>query len=309
MAAFVHLPVLAGQTLAALSPRDGGVYLDGTVGGGGHAALILEASAPNGFLLGLDRDREALAAAGERLSVFSGRFALAQGNYAEMARLAAEQGVTACDGILLDIGVSSFQLDEARRGFSYMQDAPLDMRMDQESGISAGELVNTAAAQELTEILYRYGEEKWAARIAQFIVRERPLETTGQLVDVIKAAIPKGAREPDQHPAKRTFQALRIAVNNELAALEQGIDAAVTLLKPGGVLAIITFHSLEDRLVKEKFRYHSKDCVCPPGLPVCVCGHQAALKLLHKKPLSATEQELAENPRSRSARLRAAVKL
>jgi len=309
MAAFGHVPVLAAPVLAALGPKDGGVYVDGTVGGGGHAALVLEASAPGGFLLGLDRDGEALAAAAERLQQYAGRFALVQGNYADMERLAAEQGVVACDGILLDIGVSSFQLNEARRGFSYQQDAPLDMRMDQSGGMSAADLVNTMSAQQLTDILYRYGEEKWAARIAEFIIRERPVLTTGQLVAIVKAAIPKGAREPDQHPAKRTFQALRVMVNGELSALEQGIDAAVRLLKPGGALAVITFHSLEDRIVKEKFRYHARDCVCPPELPVCVCGHRAALKLPHKKPISATPAELEANPRSRSARLRTAVKL
>ena len=309
MAAFTHVPVLSAAVLEALSPHNGGVYLDGTVGGGGHAAMVLEASAPRGFLLGLDRDREALTAAAEHLAAYRGRFTLLQGNFSDMEHLAAGQGIDACDGVLLDIGVSSFQLNEARRGFSFQQDAPLDMRMDQSNGSSAAELINTASVQRLTDILYRYGEEKWAARVAEFIVRERPVTTTGQLVEIVKAAIPKGAREPDQHPAKRTFQALRIAVNGELTALEQGIDAAVRLLKPGGVVAIITFHSLEDRIVKEKFRYHARDCVCPPELPVCVCGHRAELKLWQKKPLSATPAELEANPRSRSARLRAAIKL
>lgn len=312
MAAFYHQPVLAAEVVEAIRPQAGGVYIDGTLGGGGHAALLLAASSPDGILLGIDRDREALAAAGERLSEYGSRFRALQGNYAAMAQLAAEAGLSAADGILLDIGVSSYQLDQPARGFSYMQDAPLDMRMDQSEGATAAALLNTLSEQELTHILYTYGEERWAARIAKFIVAardKRPFATSGQLVEVIKQAVPAGARDKDQHPAKRSFQALRVMVNRELEALEQGIDTAIGLLKPGGRLAVISFHSLEDRIVKEKFRYHASDCVCPPGLPVCVCGHRREIRLLNRKPVTAGPAEVAANPRSRSALLRAAVKL
>ncbi|MDO4732608.1 MAG: 16S rRNA (cytosine(1402)-N(4))-methyltransferase RsmH [Bacillota bacterium] len=309
---FKHIPVLSQQVLEALQPRSGGIYVDGTVGGGGHAALVLEAGAPNAFLLGIDRDAEARAAAAAHLAPYAGRFKLLAGNYCDMADLLAEQGIEAVDGILLDIGVSSHQLDAAERGFSYMQDAALDMRMDQSCGRTAAELVNEASGEELKEILYRYGEEKWAARIVQMILEARarqPITRTGELVDIIKKAIPKGAREKDQHPAKRSFQAIRIAVNDELGALERGLEAAIGLLRPGGVLGVISFHSLEDRIVKEVFRLHSRDCICPPGLPVCQCGHKADVKLLNKKPLVASPEELAINPRSRSANFRAVRKL
>ncbi|MBR5429867.1 MAG: 16S rRNA (cytosine(1402)-N(4))-methyltransferase RsmH [Firmicutes bacterium] len=312
MTGFSHVPVLAGPVLTALAPRDGGTYIDGTLGGAGHSSLILEQSAPGGFLLGIDRDDDALRAAGERLQPFAGRFALVKGNYADMAELARQQGVTAADGVLLDIGVSSYQLDEAERGFSYSQDAPLDMRMDRSQALTAAAVVNTASAAELSRILYVYGEEKWAARIAAFIVEERarrPLETTGQLVEIIKKAVPAGARDREQHPAKRSFQALRIAVNGELDALRQGLAAAIGLLKPGGVLAVITFHSLEDRIVKDCFRLHAADCICPPRQPVCTCGHRADVKLYNRRPITASAAEVADNPRSRSANLRAVIKL
>ncbi len=309
---FSHIPVLVAPVLEYLQPKSNGIYIDGTVGGGNHAYAILKASTPKGFLLGIDRDSEALNAAAEKLAEYKGRFALASGNYAQMQQIANQEGIAAVDGILLDIGVSSHQLDTPQRGFSYMQDAPLDMRMNQEEGISAAELVNTTGEEELANILYRYGEEKWAKRIAKFIVEERAkseINTTYQLVDIIKKAVPKNAREKDQHPAKRSFQALRIVVNQELAALETGLEAAVSLLKPGGVLAVISFHSLEDRIVKETFKLHATNCLCPPRTPICVCGHQADLKILTKKPVMAQATELEENPRSRSAMLRAAVKL
>lgn len=309
---FHHIPVLAEPVLQVLSPHSGGTYIDGTIGGGGHGALILEAGAPDAFLLGIDRDQEARTAAEKRLAPFAGRFHLAAGNYADMECIAAEQGIQAVDGILLDIGVSSHQLDEGDRGFSYMQDAPLDMRMDQSQNLTAADLVNRASPEQLTDILYRYGEEKWSARIVQFILDARfqhDITTTGELVEIIKRAIPRGAREKDQHPAKRTFQALRIAVNDELGALERGLEAAIHLLRPGGVLAVITFHSLEDRIVKERFRLHSRDCICPPGLPVCQCNHRADVQLINRKPITASLEELAANPRSRSANLRAVRKL
>ncbi len=312
MAGFVHVPVLAVQTLAALAPRSGGVYIDGTLGGAGHSSLILEQSAPDGFLLGIDRDDDALRAAGKKLAPFAGRFTLVKGNYADMDELARQCGVTAADGVLLDIGVSSFQLDEGSRGFSYSQDAPLDMRMDRSQSLTAEQLVNEAPVEELTRILYEYGEEKWAARIAEFIADERSrgrIESSGRLVEIIKKAVPAGARDKDQHPAKRTFQALRIAVNGELEALSAGLEAALGLLRPGGRLAVITFHSLEDRIVKDCFRLHATDCICPPRQPVCTCGHKADIKLYNRRPITADNDELASNPRSRSANLRVAVKL
>ena len=309
---FAHIPVLAREVAEFLSPRNGGIYIDGTVGGGNHAAIILEASAPDGFLLGIDQDQEALAAARAKLAPYQGRFTLCQGNFADIVTLAKEHGITGVDGILLDIGVSSYQLDNPDRGFSYMQDAPLDMRMDQSHGTSAKDLINEANVDELTRILYEYGEEKWAKRIAAFIVEARtkaPLETTFELVDVIKKAIPAAAREKDQHPAKRSFQAFRIAVNDELAVLEKGLEGAISLLKPNGVLVVISFHSLEDRIVKEKFKFHATECICPPRTPICTCGHHADLKILTRKPVTAKEEELMANPRSRSALLRAARKL
>lgn len=312
MAGFAHVPVLAAQTLAALAPKSGGVYIDGTLGGAGHSSLILEQSAPDGFLLGIDRDDDALQAASERLAPFDGRFTLVKGNYADMDELARQSGIDAADGVLLDIGVSSYQLDEGSRGFSYNQDAPLDMRMDRSQGLTAEQLVNEAPVEELTRILYEYGEEKWAARIAEFIADERSrgrIESSGRLVEIIKKAVPAGARDKDQHPAKRTFQALRIAVNGELEALSAGLEAAIGLLRPGGRLAVITFHSLEDRIVKDCFRLHATDCICPPRQPVCTCGHKADIKLYNRKPITADDKELADNPRSRSANLRVAVKL
>lgn len=309
---FAHIPVLAREVAEFLSPRNDGIYIDGTVGGGNHAAIILEASAPDGFLLGIDQDQEALAAARAKLAPYQGRFTLCQGNFADIVTLAKEHGITGVDGILLDIGVSSYQLDNPDRGFSYMQDAPLDMRMDQSHGTSAKDLINEANVDELTRILYEYGEEKWAKRIAAFIVEARtkaPLETTFELVDVIKKAIPAAAREKDQHPAKRSFQAFRIAVNDELAVLEKGLEGAISLLKPNGVLVVISFHSLEDRIVKEKFKFHATECICPPRTPICTCGHHADLKILTRKPVTAKEDELMANPRSRSALLRATRKL
>ncbi|MEG2213774.1 MAG: 16S rRNA (cytosine(1402)-N(4))-methyltransferase RsmH [Clostridiales bacterium] len=311
-APFNHIPVLLDEVLNALQPLSDGIYIDGTLGGGGHSVALLAASAPAGFLLGIDRDDAALTAADARLAVYAGRYRLIRANYADMAFVAAKAGIESADGILLDIGVSSPQLDEESRGFSYHSQAPLDMRMDQRQELSAAILVNRADEAELTDIIYRYGEERWAKRIAQFIVaarREQPLETTLQLSQLIQKAIPAGAREKDQHPARRTFQALRIAVNGELTALEQGIDAAISLLKPGGRLAIITFHSLEDRIVKEKFRYHASNCICPKELPICVCHHQAMIRQVNKKPLIAGMAELNANPRARSAKLRVAEKI
>jgi 16S rRNA (cytosine1402-N4)-methyltransferase len=309
---FCHQPVLLQEVIEVLAPRSGGLYVDGTMGGASHSRAILEASAPCGRLIAIDQDDEAIAAGSRALAPFAQRVHIVKANFAHLQQVVQAVGWGAPQGILLDIGVSSPQLDEPERGFSYMQDAPLDMRMDRSQPFSARELVNSYDAGQLTEIIYKYGEEKWAKRIAQMIVEAReqgPLERTFQLVQAVKAAIPRGAREKDQHPAKRTFQAIRIAVNNELAVLEQAIEEAATVLAPGGRLAIITFHSLEDRIVKDKFRLLATDCICPPKTPICICGHQASLKLVKRKPIIPSVEEIEANPRARSAKLRVAEKL
>ncbi|MBQ2698648.1 MAG: 16S rRNA (cytosine(1402)-N(4))-methyltransferase RsmH [Firmicutes bacterium] len=307
-----HIPVLAQQVLDVLQPAPGKLFLDGTVGGGGHSSLLLAASAPDGFLLGLDQDDEALAEATRRLAPYEGRYRLIRSNFADMAAAAAEAGLGGFDGILLDIGVSSHQLDAPERGFPFHNDAPLDMRMDRRMPLSAADVVNTYSEDELTDIFYRYGEENWSRRIAKFIVEQRekkPLATTLELAELIKRAIPAAKREKDQHPAKRVFQALRIEVNQELSVLTRGMEAALQLLKPGGRLAVISFHSLEDRIVKEMFRDWATGCICPPKQPICTCKHQAQVKVLTRKPLLATPQELEENYRAHSAKLRAVEKL
>ena len=307
-----HIPVLAQQVLDVLQPAPGKLFLDGTVGGGGHSSLLLAASAPDGFLLGLDQDDEALAEATRRLAPYEGRYRLIRSNFADMAAAAAEAGLSGFDGILLDIGVSSHQLDAPERGFSFHTEAPLDMRMDRRMPLSAADVVNTYSEDELTDIFYRYGEENWSRRIAKFIVEQRekkPLATTLELAELIKRAIPAAKREKDQHPAKRVFQALRIEVNQELSVLTKGMEAALQLLKPGGRLAVISFHSLEDRIVKEMFRDWATGCICPPKQPICTCKHQAQVKVLTRKPLLATPQELEENYRAHSAKLRAVEKL
>ncbi len=307
-----HIPVMAQEILQYLSPKSDGFYLDGTMGGAGHSALILQASSPDGRLLALDRDDDAIRYGKEHLSCFGERVAVLKSNFSDISFVARSYAPEGFDGILLDLGVSSFQLDEAERGFSYMKEGRLDMRMDQSQELDAKYLVNHETEERLAEILYTYGEEKWAKRIAKFIVEERkkePIETTGRLVEIVKAAIPKGAREKDQHPAKRTFQAIRIVVNDELGELEKGIESTVSVLKPGGRIAIITFHSLEDRIVKEKFRFLAQDCICPPHTPICICKHKAVLKLITRKPVLPSESEVLNNPRSRSAKLRVAEKL
>ncbi|MGI6361966.1 MAG: 16S rRNA (cytosine(1402)-N(4))-methyltransferase RsmH [Bacillota bacterium] len=309
---FYHLPVLLNEILAQLQPKSEGVYVDCTMGGAGHSRAILEASSPHGKLIAMDQDDAAIAAGSEALTAFAERVKIFKSNFADLGQVVDEAAWGPVDGILLDIGVSSYQLDEGSRGFSYMQDAPLDMRMDQEQPFSAYDLLNTYSVEQLTEIIYKYGEEKWAKRIAEFICQARqgqPISTTGQLVSEIKKAIPKGAREKDQHPAKRTFQALRMVINNELEVLEKALDEAIKVLKPGGRLAVITFHSLEDRLVKNKFKLWAADCLCPPKTPICICGHQAEIKVINKKPLIPQAEEIELNPRARSAKLRVAQKL
>lgn len=309
---FHHVPVLLRETMDALAVRPGGVYIDCTVGGGGHSAEILRLSSPDGRLIGFDQDDNALAAAGERLAPFGGRVRLVRTNFAEIAAVVDRLGIGPVDGVLMDIGVSSHQFDEGERGFSYHHDAPLDMRMDRTSPLSAAVVVNEWPEEEIARVIREYGEERWASRIAQFIARarsERPVETTGQLVEIIKAAIPAAARREGGHPARRTFQAIRIAVNDELGVLQRGLEGALQVLKPGGRLAVITFHSLEDRIVKQTFACWAKPCTCPPDIPVCVCGKRPLAEPVTRKPVKASAEELKDNPRSRSATLRAVAKL
>ena len=303
-----HKPVLLEECLQALAIRPDGCYLDGTLGRAGHSLEILR-RLTTGRLVGIDRDLAAIGAAGERLADFQDRVTLVHGNFRDLGRILRETGTGPLDGMLFDLGVSSPQLDEARRGFSYMQDAPLDMRMDESEALSAADIVNTWSQGELRRVLYEYGEERYAPRIAQAIVRrrgDRPIETTGELVEVIRSAMPAAALREKQHPAKRSFQALRIAVNGELEALPPMLAAAADGLKPGGRLAVITFHSLEDRIVKQTLRELATGCTCPPQFPVCVCGKKPRLKLLTRKPVTPGPEELAENPRARSAKLRVA---
>ncbi len=311
MADFRHLSVMPDEVIRFLAPGDAKTYLDGTLGGGGHSLLILE-NAPQATLVGIDRDQSALIAAGERLAAYRDRFRPVHGDFAEVAEHLQTLGITDLDGFILDLGVSSHQLDTGERGFSFQQDAPLDMRMDTSRGETAAGLVNELPEQELERIITEYGEERWAKRVAAFIVNARneaPISTTFQLVDIIKGAIPKAKWEERIHPATRTFQALRIAVNHELESLERGMRAALDLLKPGGRGVIISFHSLEDRIVKHIFREYAGGCTCPRQLPICACGKQPRVKVLTGRPVSATAEEINDNPRSRSAKLRAIEKL
>ena len=307
---FSHKPVLFDECMTGLNIRPDGVYVDGTAGGGGHSYGIAERLI-TGRLISFDRDREAITAAGKKLESLKERVTLINREFSHMADALNELGINSVDGILLDIGVSSYQLDNPERGFSYMSDARLDMRMNRENPLTAYDIVNGYSEKEIEDIIFKYGEDRWARRIAQFIVSERekaPIETTFELNEVIKKAIPAKARA-DGHPSKRTFQALRIAVNNELGELEDALEAGNKLLAPGGRFCIITFHSLEDRIVKQFFAQKAKGCTCPPQLPVCVCGKKPELKLISRKPIEATQEELIENSRSHSAKLRIAEKL
>ncbi len=304
-----HKPVLLEECLQALDIKPDGVYLDGTLGRAGHSLEILRRLTDGGRLIGVDRDMTAIEAAKERLAAFEGRFTLVHSNFSRVGEVLEELGIGGVDGMLFDLGVSSPQLDEADRGFSYMQDAPLDMRMDRTAALDAREVVNTWSMEELRRILFEYGEERYAPRIAQAIVRRReeaPIETTGQLVEIIRSAMPAAALREKQHPAKRSFQAIRIAVNGELDELSPMLHAAAEGLKPGGRLAVITFHSLEDRIVKQTMRELATGCTCPPEFPVCVCGKKPKMKLISRKPIVSGPEELAENPRARSAKLRVA---
>ncbi len=301
-----HLPVLYKEIIHVLQPKPGGLYIDGTLGAGGHSVGILEESAPDGQLLGLDLDPQAIAIASQRLTPFGGRAHIVRNSYLEMKTEAQKLGWLSVDGILLDFGVSSMQLDNAERGFSFLLDGPLDMRFGPRAAHSAADILNTWAEADLADIFFRYGEERLSRRIARAIIANRPLSTTRQLADLILHTIGKKERI---HPATRTFQALRIAVNEELSAVESVLPLACGLLKTGGRLAVISFHSLEDRLVKEYFRRESTDCLCPPRQPICTCGHKASLKELNRKPIEATEAETEENSRARSAKLRVVEKL
>ena len=304
---FSHEPVLLGECMQNLAIRPEGVYVDGTLGGGGHSAAILERLGPGGRLIGIDRDGDAIAAATARLGGDE-RFTALRGNFHDAAELLGALGVRRIDGMLLDLGVSSYQLDEGARGFSYHADAPLDMRMDRSQALTARTIVNEYSQEELARVLREWGEENWAVQIARVICdrrRAHPIETTGELVDVIDAAIPAKVRRRDgSHPARRTFQALRIEVNDELGPLKQALEDAARLLSPGGRLCVIAFHSLEDRIVKQTFRTLQNPCVCPPSFPVCVCGRRPLGRQLTGKPITASPEELERNPRARSATLR-----
>ncbi len=311
MSEFHHVSVLLQECLDGLNIRPDGIYVDGTLGGAGHSSRIAE-RLTTGRLIGIDRDPVALAAAGERLKPWKDRVTLVHSNFCEIKQVLSDLQIPGVDGILLDLGVSSPQLDDGQRGFSYMADAPLDMRMNGEDALTAREVVNTWPQEELKRILYTYGEERYAPQIAAAICRRReeaPIETTLELVDIIRSAMPAAALREKQHPAKRSFQAIRIAVNDELGSVEKVMADAIPLLNPGGRLAVITFHSLEDRIVKNAMAEAAKGCTCPPNFPVCVCGKNPQVKLISRKPIVSGEAELAENPRARSAKLRVCEKL
>ncbi|NLY32524.1 MAG: 16S rRNA (cytosine(1402)-N(4))-methyltransferase RsmH [Firmicutes bacterium] len=307
---FQHRPVLIAEVLKLLDPARRRTVVDCTLGGGGHAAAIRELLPTDSWLVGIDQDDDALAAAAKRMAGY-GNVKLLKGNFGQLKGL-LEEWNRPVDGFLFDLGVSSWQLDNPQRGFAYQHDAPLDMRMNQQAVLTAADIVNNWSARELTGIFRAYGEERWSSRVADFIVKARelkPIETTGELVEVIKAAIPAAARREGGHPGRRVFQALRIAVNSELENLRLGLEAAIDICATDGVVAVISYHSLEDRIVKRIFIDKAAGCICPPELPVCQCEHKPEVKILTKKPITPGSEELESNPRSRSAKLRAAVKL
>lgn len=303
---FVHKSVLLYETVGSLNIKPGGIYVDGTLGGGGHAYEVCKRLG-SGKLIGLDQDADAIRAAGSRLEAFQDKVTIVRSNYEQIDSVLKELGISAVDGIYLDLGVSSYQLDTASRGFTYREDAPLDMRMDQRNSMTAADVVNTYDEMELFRIIRDYGEDRFAKNIAKHIVKAReqaPIQTTGQLSEIIRAAIPAKVRATGGHPSKRTFQAIRIELNHELEVLEHSIDKMIRLLNPEGRLSIITFHSLEDRIVKNRFRINENPCVCPPDFPVCVCGRKSQGKVVTRKPILPSEEELQENSRSKSAKLR-----
>jgi len=311
MMQFHHVPIMLPEVMELLKPERGGLFVDGTLGGGGHSEGILSRLS-DGRLYGIDRDGNAIAAASARLAPFGDKFKAIRGNFFDMKELLMAEGVSGVDGILLDLGVSSHQLDTPERGFSYHEDAPLDMRMDDRAALSAYDVVNGYGVEELAGIIKDYGEERFAFRVANAIARERekqPINSTVQLAEIIKSAIPAANRREGPHPARRTFQAIRIEVNGELAELGRAIENAHDLLNPGGVLAVITFHSLEDRIVKQAFKKFENPCTCDPRAPMCTCGKVPTAKILTKKPLAPGDEELEINPRSRSSKLRGIQKL
>jgi len=311
MTEFHHISVLLDECIEGLNIKPDGIYVDGTLGGAGHSGQIAR-RLTSGRLIGIDRDPVALKVAGERLEPYKNNVTLVHSNFCEMAQVLKDLDIPGVDGILLDLGVSSPQLDDGSRGFSYMADAPLDMRMNSQDALSAEAVVNTWSQEELKRILYTYGEERYAPQIAAAICRRRKeslIKTTLELVDIIRSAMPAAALREKQHPAKRSFQAIRIAVNDELGSVERVLEDAIDLLNPGGRLAIITFHSLEDRIVKTAMTAASKGCTCPPSFPVCVCGKKPKVKIISRKPIVASEEELERNPRARSAKLRVCEKL
>lgn len=303
---------MLNEIIEYMDVKPGGIYVDGTLGGAGHSYEIAKRMLPGGILVGIDQDEEAIKASAERLKEFKSSVKIVKNNFKNLKSIVEDLGIDVVDGILLDIGVSSHQIDQDERGFSYMQDGPLDMRMDRSNPTTAEELVNTLSHKELTHIIKEYGEERWADRIAKFICEERGrnrIKTTYQLVELIKKAIPAAARKEGGHPAKRTFQALRIAVNDELHVLEKAIMDCIDVLKPGGRVLIITFHSLEDRIVKTLFNELERPCICPTSIPVCMCGKEPKLKVITKKPVVAADEELEANTRSKSAKLRVAERV
>ncbi len=302
-----HIPVLYHEIINALAPYSGGLYVDGTLGAGGHAYGILEFSSPQGKLLGLDLDPQALVFANQRLSIFKDRVIIQKGSYVEMTSHLVKLGWQFVDGIILDLGVSSIQLDTKERGFSFQYEAPLDMKFGDQPGMNAEDLINKLSESDLADIIWKYGEEKLSRKIARIICQNRPVKSTIELANLVKKAY--GGQHSPIHPATRTFQAIRIAVNQEMQAIESVIPQAIKLLKPGGKLAIISFHSLEDRIVKTLFRQESKDCLCPPDQPVCTCHHTKSIKEVNRKPIEATKEEVIKNPRARSAKLRIVEKL
>jgi 16S rRNA (cytosine1402-N4)-methyltransferase len=308
---FKHVSVLLNEVIEGLDIKENGIYVDCTLGGAGHSSEIIKRLSEKGRLIGIDQDKDALKAAGEKLREYKNT-TFVHSNFTNIESILNELDIEGVDGILMDLGVSSYQLDEGERGFSYMQDAPLDMRMNRDSEFSAYQIINDYSEDQLFRVIKDFGEEKFAKRIAKFIVDRRaakPIETTLQLVDIIKAAIPAKARREGPHPAKRTFQAIRIEVNKELDILDKAIEGSVGKLKQGGRLAIITFHSLEDRIVKLKFRELENPCTCPKEFPVCICGKKSKIKIITKKPIEPSEEEVYENPRSRSAKLRIAERI